>query len=82
MKSYSTRRSKASYQTGRESNATHLTDATEMEPEDDFKAAPYYSKKMVVVGDGGCGKTCLLITYSKGYFPDVLTPRFFYHTSC
>ena len=28
-------------------------------------------RKLVVVGDGACGKTSLLITFSKGHFPEV-----------
>ena len=32
---------------------------------------------MVIVGDGACGKTCLLIVFSKDQFPEVYVPTVF-----
>uniref|UniRef100_A0A183TFX4 Rho n=1 Tax=Schistocephalus solidus TaxID=70667 RepID=A0A183TFX4_SCHSO len=32
---------------------------------------------LVVVGDGACGKTCLLIVFSKDCFPEVYVPTVF-----
>ncbi|KAG9121309.1 GTP-binding protein Rho1, partial [Ceratobasidium sp. 392] len=34
-------------------------------------------RKLVIVGDGACGKTCLLIVFSKGTFPEVYVPTIF-----
>ena len=34
-------------------------------------------KKLVIVGDGGCGKTCLLTVFSKDQFPEVYIPAVF-----
>ena len=34
-------------------------------------------KKLVIVGDGGCGKTCLLTVFSKDQFPEVYVPTVF-----
>uniref|UniRef100_A0A8L2QZ13 Ras homolog family member A n=1 Tax=Rattus norvegicus TaxID=10116 RepID=A0A8L2QZ13_RAT len=37
----------------------------------------FIRKKLVIVGDGACGKTCLLIVFSKDQFPEVYVPTVF-----
>ena len=34
-------------------------------------------KKLVIVGDGACGKTCLFIVFGKDKFPEVYVPTLF-----
>jgi Ras family len=79
--SLSPRRSRVRSQSMRVSNASDGTASTNtsistgrMSQATNITLPPAYSKKFVVVGDGGCGKTCLLISYSLGYFPEVF-PR-------
>lgn len=38
---------------------------------------PVQDRKLVIVGDGGCGKTSLLIVYTRGHFPEQYVPTVF-----
>jgi len=38
---------------------------------------PPLRRKLCIVGDGACGKTCLLIVFSKGTFPELYVPTVF-----
>ncbi|RLV99440.1 hypothetical protein DV515_00009683 [Chloebia gouldiae] len=47
------------------------------EEEEGTSAMAAIRKKLVIVGDGACGKTCLLIVFSKDQFPEVYVPTVF-----
>jgi len=40
-------------------------------------SASQIRKKLVIVGDGACGKTCLLFVFSKKEFPEFYVPTVF-----
>ncbi|KAG7663271.1 RHO1 [[Candida] subhashii] len=42
-----------------------------------YYRVPDIRRKLVVIGDGACGKTCLVAVFSQGKFPDIYIPTIF-----
>ena len=37
------------------------------------------SKKLVIIGDAGCGKTSILMVFSRDQYPEVYVPTVYEH---
>jgi len=55
---------------------TKIKSRVEELDEGDDEDEPNQRAKIVIVGDGAVGKTCLFITYAQGKFPEEYVPTF------
>lgn len=62
---------------GKEPKLSDLVDKEKEEERQKQEQLPDYHIKLVSVGDGGCGKTCLMVTYTYGKFPTEYMPTIF-----
>lgn len=59
------------------STPKNIPEKPSLEFVDNDEAIPDYKMKIVCVGDGGCGKTSLMLTYTAGKFPTMYVPTVF-----